>query len=135
MTAPTWLWMIAPRAVPIAPHSATPASPPSASSRTSLLLSTIVMPRPSRTAEPIAQPIASPRTPNAIPARAPATNLAVRTCERAGFEQNGRADRAVAVLAGHEQDARERREHAREAPEAQQLTLVLCAHQPGWVGQ
>jgi hypothetical protein len=37
------------------------------------LLSTTVMPRPSRIAYPIAQPIASPRTPNAIPASAPAT--------------------------------------------------------------
>src|SRR5437763_8976569 len=45
MTAPTWLWMVAPRALPIAPHSATRASPPSVSSRMSPLPSTIVMPR------------------------------------------------------------------------------------------
>ena len=63
MTAPTWLWMIAPRPAPIAPHKAAPASPPSVSSRMSPLLSTTLMPRPSRIADPMAKPIASAEDP------------------------------------------------------------------------
>ena len=65
----------------------------------------------------------------------PATTLAARTCERYGVEQERRTDRAEAVLAGHEQHPGKCGEHAGETAHAQQLTLVLFARKPAWVGE
>ena len=61
--------------------------------------------------------------PNTRPASRPAASLALEHARASRGEQEGRADRAVAVLARHEHDPRERREDPGEAADARAVRV------------
>ena len=83
------------------------------------------IPRAERISEPM--PTASPTltAPNTSPASSPAVSLADSTFGAARREQERRADRPVAVLAGDQQHSGEAREDQRDGAGREQAALIM----------